>query len=91
MLFTTSTRVVRNTMRRIIAFLRSLFTRHIAAVEVPPTPTPTPKRKLTDKERRREKLRQMLRRADGGGKHYGSKRAVSNHRGTGAGKRSGRQ
>lgn len=53
--------------------------------------SPAPKRKMTQRERRRIELRGLLHRTDGGGKHYGSKRAGSNHRTSGHGKRSGRQ
>lgn len=43
------------------------------------------------KAKRRAELREQLHRLDGGGKHYGSKRAYSNHKGSGQGKRSGRR
>jgi hypothetical protein len=49
-----------------------------------------PKRRLSDKEKRRMFLRRLLGRTDAGTKHYGSKRAQSNHRGSQRGKRSGR-
>jgi hypothetical protein len=46
---------------------------------------------LAEKAKQRRILVDRLRRIDGGGKHYGSKRALSNHRKSPHGKRSGRQ
>lgn len=89
---------IRNLFNIITTFFSSLFS---ALFDRPKTAEPAPvpaavqsqvmtKEPKSAKALRRAKLRLMLGRTDGGGKHYGSKRAVSNHRGSGHGKRSGR-
>lgn len=90
---------VRSMLQTIKEFVRRLFkgARRISIVPTLPHATPAVqgevlrKERQSDKTARRSVLRQLLRRTDGGTKHYGSKRAVNNHRGSGKGKRSGRQ
>ncbi len=75
---------------RDVAITTALATADAAA------PSPAPEKKkldlsVDDRVNRRDRLGTLLQRIDGGGKHYGSKRRQSNHRGRGRGKRSGRQ
>jgi len=63
--------------------------RGLTAATAAPHIRPRPKKNA--KARTRARLRALLKRPDQGGKHYGSKRAESTHRGSQQGKRSGRQ
>lgn len=81
------------------SFFSRLFRRADQAATLPQTETAPAavqaqvtkaKRPLSDKEKSRQFLRRLLGRTDAGTKHYGSKRAKSNHRGSQRGKRSGR-
>lgn len=61
------------------------------AAPLAPTPKPVPTAAEVKRvHTRRDNLVTLLRRIDHGGKHYGSKRRDSNHRGSQRGKRSGR-
>lgn len=86
------------TTHSLFSFIRSLvfrlFTFLFGAPKLVVAPAPVAsqvlrKPTLTAHARRRIELRARLGRIDGGGRHYGSKRAVCNH-GSGSGKRSGR-
>lgn len=85
-----------NLLQMISAFFRRLFNK---AIDIPGLTAPAavlsqvlgkPKQRSA-KAMRRAELREQLHRLDGGGKHYGSKRAFSNHKGSQQGKRSGRR
>jgi hypothetical protein len=86
-------------LQTIKEFFRRLFkgARRVSIVPALPQAAPAAstaalrRERQSDKTARRSVLREMLKRTDGGTKHYGSKRAVNNHRGNGKGKRSGRQ
>lgn len=82
---------IRNIITAIVTFFRNLFSRRTLALAGPAAVESQVMHKpkeLSTWQKRRIALRALLGRTDGGGKHYGSKRAFANHR-NGSGKRSG--